>query len=153
MSAAWHGILLTTKPTPFFYCHTGYYLHSMGSIIFLIVLFFCVLLRCIQKSICVRPVTLLMATGMSCTKNPFAWSVHARATVCMVWAQWYTAHLTGPNGTTIPVDIKSSEAADVSAYDEHIGCITVIDRYFGRITDVRYSIVAVEITVIHTIGV
>ena len=92
------------------------------------IFFFCVLLRCIQKSICVRPVTHLMATGMACTKNPFAWSVHARAAVCMVWAQWYTAHLARPDGSTVPIYITSSETPGVPAYDEHVGCITVIDQ-------------------------
>ena len=114
----------------------------MGSIIFLIVLFFCVLLRCIQKSICVRPVTHLMATGMACTKNPFAWSVHARAAVCMVWAQWYTAHLTRPDGIPVPIDVEPDAASGVSTV------IPIVDEYFVWSTVVNYTIVTVGIAVI-----
>ena len=71
----------------------------------------------------------------------------------MFWAQGCTAHLARPDGSTVPIDITSSETSGVSAYDEHVGCITVIDQYFGWITAVSYIIITVGIAVIRTIRV
>ena len=108
MSAVWHGVLPKTKHTQFFFSVALDTMRTRWEALFFKLFyffFFCVLLRCIQKFICVRPVTHLMATGMAGTKNTFAWSVHARAVVCMVWAQWYTAHLARPDGIPVPIDV------------------------------------------------